>query len=77
MFLTDCVVTSPNKIKEIKKIINGNGYECKQKSVIFTKIDKQNKIIYWHDFDEINKKTLAKGVDKYYHYSENQVINNK
>lgn len=73
MFMTDCVVTTPERMREAEKFIRDQGYKCKHKVVEFTEVDTTNKIIRWFDFEAktVNGKDRRK---KYYSYADHQVV---
>jgi hypothetical protein len=78
MFLTDCLVTEYDKLKEVQKILNGYNYRTKHKPVEFTKLDREERKIHWLDFqsssfDEFGREGKAPK-DKYYIYSNAQVV---
>lgn len=80
MFLTDCLVTSYDKQKQVESFLNGMGYKVKQKPVEFTGVDRKEKKVSWFDFEAKKKDDNGKiikddGVERYYLYSNAQVIN--
>lgn len=79
MFLTDCLVTSYDKLKEVEDFLNGCGYRVKHKPIEFTGLDRNEKKVSWFDFEAKKKNDAGKvikddGVTRYYLYSNAQVI---
>lgn len=79
MFLTDCVFTDSSRTDFVEKFFRKYGYRFKTKSVEFTKVDRENKIIHWYDFESKPKEDPKTGElrdtrDKFYFYANNQVI---
>lgn len=78
MFLTDCLVTEYDKLKEVQKFLNGKNYRCKHKPIEFLSVDRVNKKISWLDFQSSNIDEYGRDKkapkEKYYIYSNAQVV---
>ena len=77
MFLTDCLVTTNDKKRKVEQFFIDNGYRVKSKPIEFTAIDRKNKRIDWYDFNANRgdtKNPTARGVNRYYMYSNTQVV---
>ena len=78
MFLTDCIVTTYGKKREVERYLHQEGYKTKSKPIEFTDLDKVKRKISWHDFSA--KQEVPEGaneilgVDRYYMYSPSQVV---
>lgn len=68
MFLTDCVFTDYDKLKEVKRYFAHHGFRCKHKPIEFISIDREKKKVNW--WDPTNKKNK----NKHYLYADNQVV---
>lgn len=81
MFLTDCIVTTYGKKRDVEKYLHEEGYRTKSKPIEFTGIDTVKRKISWYDFSakqEVPDGTPEKrGVDRYYMYNEKQVVVSK
>ena len=81
MFLTDCLVTDYDKLKEVQKILNGYNYRSKHKPVEFTKLDRAEHKIHWLDFQSSSSDNLGREIKepkhKYYIYSNAQVVSSE
>lgn len=78
MFLTDCLVTTYDKKRWVEEYFTSEGYKIKSKPIEFTAIDRKNKRIDWFDFSakrkEANVINQKQGVNRYYMYSNAQVV---
>jgi hypothetical protein len=78
MFLTDCLVTTYDKKRQVDEYFLQKGYKVKSKPIEFTAINRKTKKIDWFDFsakkqdDSIDG--IKQGVDRYYMYSNAQVV---
>lgn len=78
MFLTDCIVTTYAKKREVEKYLHQEGYKTKSKPIEFTDLDKVKKKISWYDFSA--KQEVPEGaneilgVDRYYMYNDKQLV---
>lgn len=91
MFLTDAVVTTPDMAKEVEKRLWEEGYRCKSKTIEFTKVDRDKKVVFWWDYlgvvyaknekgefvlDAKGAKVIERvGKECYYQYSDWQIAN--
>lgn len=76
MFLTDCVFTDYESKDKAEKYFSSFGYKTKSKPVEFTALDKTQKMIFWHDFEDAKKSASEdkmKG-DKYMYYATRMLI---
>ena len=78
MFLTDCLVTEYDKLKEVQKYLNGKNYRMKSKPIEFLSVDRKEKKITWLDFQSSNIDEYGRDKkapkEKYYIYSNAQVV---
>lgn len=77
MYLTDCLVTTNDKKREVEEFFRHNKYSVKSKPIEFTGIDRINKRIDWYDFNANRndaKNPIARGINRYYMYSNTQVV---
>jgi hypothetical protein len=78
MFLTDCLVTTYENKKRVEDYFTQKGYKVKNKPIEFTNVDRANKKIMWYDFTgtkkDDNGRVLETGVDRYYMYSNAQIV---
>lgn len=72
MFLTDCVFTDAVNINRVKKFFREKMYECKVDSVEFTELDMKARTVKWIKFPK--DPLTEKKKEKYYMYSEQQII---
>lgn len=78
LFLTDCVFTDYKHKKLVEDFFASYGYTVKNKPIEFTKVDHGQRQVCWHDFRaekfDDNGNLVGRGVDKYYYYSNHQLI---
>lgn len=78
MFLTDCLVTNYENKKKVEEYFTQKGYRVKSKPIEFTGVNRQDKRIDWYDFTgkkkDNNNKVVDLGVDRYYMYSNAQIV---
>lgn len=82
MFLTDCVYTSHDQKKRVDNFFKEAGYKTKSKPIDFIKVDRENRRIWWHDYQYHKEKDAAgkliiTGADTYCFYGQHQLINSK
>jgi hypothetical protein len=71
MFLTDCLVTHPLKVKEVEKYLKNCGYKVKTKRIDFLAVDRSRRVVKWDDYGEEGWK---EPVERYYQYNQAQII---
>lgn len=81
MCLTDCLVTTYDKLEWVERYFMDEGYVVKHKPIEILSLDRENKRVEWKDFEGVKrndkKQIVKKGVVRYYEYSVKQVIESK